>query len=132
MAVGARTLTCSAADVAGNTASASLPYVVGYAVSVLSPSPGPVVRGAVVVVSFRLTDAAGNPISDTAAAAIGCSAHVAFATVSRCPAYHKRTHAFQAHFKVPRKLALGSRELTITALSGAITLASASVPLQVQ
>ncbi len=36
-AVGPGTLTCSAADVAGNAASASLPYVVGYAVSVLSP-----------------------------------------------------------------------------------------------
>jgi hypothetical protein len=131
-AVGARTLSCQASDLAGNTASAGLGYVVGYATALLAPAPGAAAaRGSVLQVQFRLTDAAGNPIPDAVAKALACGAQVTFAALARCPRYKKTTHTFAAQLRVPRKLVPGTYQLTLTVRPGADTLAGASVAVLV-
>ncbi|HEX7609718.1 MAG TPA: hypothetical protein VF380_03510 [Solirubrobacteraceae bacterium] len=131
-AVGARSLTCEAADIAGNSASAGLPYVVGYATVLLAPVPGAsLARGSAMAVLFRLTDAAGNPIRDVTAKALGCAAQVAFAGATRCPAYHRRTHTFSTNFRASRKLMPGPHVLAVSVSAGADTLAAASLVVSV-
>jgi hypothetical protein len=130
--VGARTLTCEASDVAGNAAGASLGYVVGYGVALITPTPGAAVaRGGTVMVQFRLTDAVGSPIPDAVAKALARSASVTFAGISHCPRYRKSTHAFSVRIRVPRKLVPGSRELAITVRAGTDTIATGSLAVLV-
>ena len=76
--VGPHTLTCTATDVAGNTASADVTYVVQYRLVGLTPAAGTAARaGKPLKIAVSLADANGNP----AALCSGCAVDVRMVAV---------------------------------------------------
>lgn len=78
---GVRTLTCTAADNAGNQGSGTLTYVVEYRIlGFFSPAPGSKWKlGQTVPIKVALANATGVRISDAAAAALASACRVTFA-----------------------------------------------------
>jgi hypothetical protein len=77
---GPKTVTCTATDIAGNTASAVLSYVVEYKIlGFFSPVPGSKWKvGQTVPVKVALGDASGARISDSAGQALATACRVKF------------------------------------------------------
>lgn len=130
--IGSKSVACTASDVAGNSSTASISYVVGYAVHVSAPVPGSsVTPGQVIAIRFQLTNAAGTPIPDAVAAALGCNVSVTLGTVKRCATYHTRGRVFTAGITVSKKAAPGPASLNVSVLSGVVQIGRASVGLTV-
>jgi len=127
------TTECTAADVAGNTATQAVPYTVGYGVSGLKPKAGKHVKaGASVLVSFQLTTAAGTPIPTALAAALGCAVTVGLEGAGpTCPSYRAGPLLFRARVPIPTALPPGARDIRVQVGVGAVTVASATVPVNI-
>jgi cysteine-rich repeat protein len=133
--VGSHTVTCTATDNAGNTNTGTATYVVGVAVSKLSPpTKSQFKAGSTIPVKFQLTGANGQPISATLAAQLSsaCAAKVAFdGQPAVCAVYDPTQNFFQANLNTPKNLTVGnSIQITITVKSGGTTI-GASPPLSV-
>ncbi len=120
-AVGVNTVSCNAADNAGNTATTLLTYVVEYRIlGFFSPTPQSKWRaGQTVPIKIALGDAAGNPISDAAAAALVAACRVTFAatgvqsTSGNCLKYDAGMDQLQFNWKL-RKSPLGADTLAVS------------------
>jgi DNA-binding beta-propeller fold protein YncE len=98
--VGPHTVSCSATDVAGNTSSADVTYVVGYELVGLTPADGTSVRaGKPLKIAVSLADASGAPVSLCA----GCSVEVQmFGVEGEGPflmSYHNGSGEFRSSWK---------------------------------
>jgi hypothetical protein len=120
-AAGVQAITCTAADNAGNTATAQLSYVVQYALSsFLSPQPQTKWKaGATVPVKIQLTGANGTLIPDTEASSLAASCRVAFSATGAqpltktCLKYNATTHQFSYNWKLA-KGPTGTDTITVT------------------
>jgi hypothetical protein len=65
-AVGAKTFTVNASDVAGNLSSKSVNYNIGYGACVLYDTTHAAKSGSTIPIKFQLCDAAGNDVSSPA------------------------------------------------------------------
>lgn len=128
---GAKTLACSAVDNAGNSASASLAYVVGYGITNVKPAPGATFkRTSGIAVSFQLTDAAGR-LSDTAATALRPSVSVGFNGLTPVtPNYDKKSHAYKLTLAT-NKPPVGPATVTIRVTVGGTTVTTLTIPVTI-
>ncbi|HEU0336775.1 MAG TPA: hypothetical protein VFR43_09490 [Gaiellaceae bacterium] len=136
-AVGNRTAALTARDAAGNEATAACPYRVSYAV-VVERGPKPSVKaGSQVQVRFALTDAAGAPIADAEAGALGdaCRATVTLApAAAECARYESGKRTFRADVKTDKATPRGSRDVTVavSAPDGSGVVAETPLPIEVR
>lgn len=128
---GKKSLTCTATDVAGNSASVNVSYVVGYAAVNVTPQSGASIKKtATIAVSFQLKDANGL-ISDTEAANLASKITItvdnqSFSGVT----YNKKTHTFSLSLKAST-FALGSHTLGIHVPAGGSEVTTVNVPFKI-
>jgi hypothetical protein len=118
--VGNKTMLLTGRDKAGNTATVSAPYRVGYRfLGFQAPLPqSSTKRGSTLPVKFQLANAAGAPIADAQAQALltpACRVKVTLDGVVQegCASYDSRADRFQFDLKVPRTIALGTHAVGI-------------------
>ena len=130
-AAGVFSLKCTATDKAGNVATVSVPYVVGYAVANLSPlANASFSTSATIPVSFQLKDANGV-LTDTIAAGLVTKLVVMWDSTSYTGVtYNKTTKTFSYNLK-PTSPALGQHTLGIrVVVNGAdVTRVSQSITI---
>lgn len=120
--VGSKSLTGS--DVAGNQTTVACPYVVAYDfLGFLEPVTRTTYKkGSTLPVRFRLGDASGSPIGDSAAAALlqpACLVHVTFdGAVLGCASYNADSDTFQYDVKTAKTIVSGAHTIGIR-VSGA-------------
>jgi hypothetical protein len=103
-APGPQTVSCSATDLAGNTANASASYVVGFNVIHIAPAtPAPFLAGSSIPVKFQLAGAGNTAISNAVAALLpACAATVTYPGRTRtCATFNKSDHYFHATVTTP-------------------------------
>jgi hypothetical protein len=117
--VGVHTVTCTASDVAGNTANVPVSYFVGFAVSNLQPPTKTVFQsGSTIPVKFKVVDAAGRALPAAQVQQIIAAGRLNVVlqtspTPTTVPAtYDPTNNVFQANVKTPSGLRSGS-SLTI-------------------
>lgn len=133
--VGPATVACTATDVAGNTATATVPYVVGvgvrWATKPTSIWPDAGLRTGVAV---RLTDAAGRTVPARIASRLGTCA-VRFRLADQppvCATYVPLTNTFAALVPTTRRLNVGTTvNLTATVTVSGTTVGTATAPVRV-
>lgn len=127
---GLKYVTCTATDNAGNTASVSVPYVVGYGIINLLPLNGNTFsRKSQIPVSFQLVDANGL-ISDQAAANLLANIHVAFNGLPPVGVkYNKHTNTFSVSLKTGKPPA-GTYDLSVRVTIGGIDVALALIAIK--
>ena len=136
--VGRKTVQVTGLDRAGNSATASCSYVVGYALTKLKPTPGFVVkRGSTISVQFMLMDSAGRLISDKSARAIvsACAARILFSAGNpspNCARYDAAAHRFLFDLKTSKTMPPGTFVVTVQISSGADVITSASVAVEIR
>lgn len=117
--VGSHSFTVDASDNAGNTASMTVHYTVGYKLSEFTAPPSRSVwkLNSMVPIKATLTDASGTPIPDAIAATVNVTVSASGAYVfSALPMkYDAETHQFVYNWKVPKVGPTGSVTLTISA-----------------
>jgi CSLREA domain-containing protein len=137
---GARSVSCTATDNAGNTATSTLDYVVEYRIlGFFSPAPNSKWRaGQTVPIKVAIGDGSGTPLADAAAQALAQACWVTFSAAGvqpvteKCLKYDPANDQFQFNWKL-RKSPLGTATITVsisypgtstmTQLSMAITIA---------
>lgn len=133
--VGDHTVTCTATDNAGNANSSTIHYTVGYKFGgFTSPLPKTTVQsGSTLPIKFQLQDAAGHPISDTAAQSLispTCKIAIILVKpagpVSGCPTYSTTLKQFQFNLKTTNAMK-GANGVSITVTVGG-TIVTASAP----
>lgn len=127
---GEKSVTCTALDIAGNSASVSVPYVVGYrAVNVLPLAGTTFKRKASIPVSFQLADANGL-ISDQAAASLRPNIQVTFEGQPAVGvSYNKKTNTFSASLKTGAPPA-GAYDVFIDITIGGVDVTSLVIPVE--
>ncbi len=118
---GKHTVQCTATDNAGNTASASIDYVVGYRIlGFFSPVPGSKwSAGQTVPIKVALANAAGTRISDAAAAQLAAGCAVTFSVTGvqsktpQCLKYDVAGHQFIYPWKIEKRPA-GPATITVS------------------
>ncbi len=130
---GARAVTCSATDYAGNRRRATVGYVVQYAVS----TPLPLLRrtrwrvGSTVEMRVRVTDATGQPIPDREATALGDRMRFSVTGVQGTSApmtYDAATDRFRHAWRVGRTTGTATVSVAVTYPGTTVTtMRSASV-----
>ena len=132
-APGTQTVSCTATDNAGNTASTDASYVVGYDVLHTNPKPGTEFRpGTTVPVAFQLSGANGQPITNVQAAVLGpCAATVTYpGDAPTCATYSPTDHYFHANLATPSPVPLGvAVHPAINVSVAATTVATGSLAL---
>jgi PKD repeat protein len=126
---GRKSVTCTATDNAGNTASADLLYTVGYGIINVLPAPGATFGTKDhVPVSFQLVDA-GGLISDASAAGLLQDIRVAFDGMPWVGVkYSKKTDTFSATLKTG-KPAPGAHDVLVSVVVGGDVVASKDIPV---
>jgi hypothetical protein len=130
-AAGAHTSSCTAIDHAGNAATATLDYVVGFTIANVALSPGsPLRAGATLYATFQLVDANGQEIADAMAKGLGCSVTASLGSgTPDCADYNQSKDRFEAKVKTSSKLAPGTYPLGLSVVQGEIVLATNAVPV---
>jgi hypothetical protein len=126
---GKHTVQCSATDNAGNTATASIDYVVGYRIlGFFSPVPGSKWQaGQTVPIKIALGDVNGTRISDAAAQALVTQCAVTFsvsgaqAKNAQCMKYDALNHQFIYNWK------LGKGPLGVATITGTVSYTGTTV-----
>lgn len=128
---GAKLVTCTATDNAGNSASVDVPYVVGYQVTNVLPLAGATFKSkAGIPVSFQLSDANGL-ISDKAAASLVPSVKVVFDGLPPVSVkYNKNSDTFSATLKMGNPTA-GAHEVSIYVTIGGLDVTKVVIPVTV-
>jgi hypothetical protein len=130
---GARSLTCTAVDLAGNSRSVSVAYVVGFGVAAIFPPPRSSFKaGANVPIRFQLVQAGGQTIPASVASSLPtCAARVTAGTSAPvCATYDPVANRFQANVRLPDGLKQGAVvPIDITVTLGGTTVASGGTSL---
>jgi hypothetical protein len=127
---GGKQVLCSATDLAGNDASVSVPYVVGYrAVNVLPKAGSNFKRKVNIPVSFQLQDANGL-LSDKAAANVLPNIRVSFDGQPIVSVkYNKKTNTFTATLKTSN-LPVGDYNVVIRVVIGGVDVTKVAIPIK--
>ena len=135
---GPHTVAVSAADIAGNTASTSCSYVVGYAFSpFIQPGDRVVNSGSSIPVVFALNDAGGNPIPDADASALAanCSVKITFSGAPGtvvCATYDADEHRFHGTVNTAKSLAPNTYQLTVQVMAGGVVVTTSSTNVRIR
>jgi hypothetical protein len=133
---GRRTVSLTAADLAGNTSTASCAYTVGFAVTDLRPVAGAVFkRGTTIPVRLQLRDASGHAISDADGRALAraCALQVLFgADAARCASYDAGANLFTVDVKTAKNLAVGTYVIGIRVTVGGATVTTATTSVEIR
>jgi hypothetical protein len=118
--VGVKSVACNAADIAGNSSAASVPYTVKYRfLGFTSPiRRSSYKRGAQIPVKFALANHAGVKLSDTAALALlspTCRVKITLDGVEQggCASYDTVSDTFKYDLKTSKGLAIGDHTIAI-------------------
>jgi hypothetical protein len=124
---GAKTVNCTATDIAGNVTSVMVPYTVGYAfVDVQPPSGGSYLAKRSLTVSFQLADANGIISDSTAELLRGGIVVVLDGEPAGTVKYNKKTDRFAVDLPL-KKLAPGSHDLEIVVTANGTDVAATSL-----
>jgi hypothetical protein len=121
---GVRSAEVAGADIAGNVTKLACPYVVSYAfLGFLEPIPQTSYRrGSTIPVRFRLGDASGAPLHDSAATALlgtPCLVRVQLDGVDRgCARYNASSDTFQFDVKTSKSIGVGDHTIGVTVAAG--------------
>ena len=135
---GVKTVSVTGTDKAGNSATASCGYTVGYALTDLKPTAGTSAkRGSTINASFKLRDASGHAIPDSLAKTIanGCAAKIQFSGGNPSPscfAYSTSSGSFSFDLKTSKTMTPGSYVITIQVLAGADIVTTATVAVDIR
>jgi hypothetical protein len=136
---GAKTALLTGSDVAGNTATVSCPYLVGYQfLGFFAPLGRDEFRaGSSVPVKFALADASGARISDAVASALAasCVVRITFtggAPSPDCASYDPVNDQFYLNLHIARSLAPGTYTVGAVVTIGGSVVASATVDIMVR
>ena len=135
---GRRSVTLAGVDKAGNIATTSCSYLVTYSLANLKPAAGSSVkRGSTIAVEFKLKDAAGKVISDSAAKAIAnaCAATIQFSAGNpspNCFRYDAGSDTFLFDLKTSKTMPPGNYTIGVKVVSGPDVLASGSVVVAIK
>jgi hypothetical protein len=126
---GVKSVSCTATDMAGNSAAVNVSYVVGYALVNVKPVAGATFnKKASIPVSFQLQDANGL-LSDAAAAKLASKITITFDNKKfNGVKYDKKTNEFSLNLKIS-KVTSGLHILGIHVLAGAAEVATATLPV---
>ncbi len=136
--VGRKSVSLTGTDRAGNSATISCGYTVGYALTNLKPTPGTTTnRGSTIAVQFQLRDAGGKVVSDANARTIAsaCAARILFSggTPSpNCARYDDKADLFLFDLKTSKTMAPGAYVVTIEIRSGADVVTSTGLSIQIK
>jgi hypothetical protein len=128
---GQKSVTCTATDVAGNSASVNVPYVVGYAAVNITPQPGTIFKKTETLrVSFQLRDANGL-ISDLTAKSLLSNITVTFdGHIWGGVTYNKKSDTFSFALKGYKPVA-GSYNLAVHVMVGGAEVTAVNIPLKI-
>lgn len=118
--VGDHTVTCTATDVAGNTSTATVHYLVGYGLHIESPTAGSTwISGSLIPVTVELTGDLPAPITNATAAALARQCQVTVTSSvnpvgPHCMNYDKTTQRFTYSLPLPATGIGGTATLTVT------------------
>jgi hypothetical protein len=128
---GLKSVTCSATDNAGNTASIDVPYTIGYGIVNVLPSAGASFgQKEHIPVSFQLVDANGL-ISDLSATGLLQDIQIAFDGLPWAGVrYNKKTDTFSSSLRIG-KPSPGAHNVIISVAAGGVEVASANIPINV-
>jgi hypothetical protein len=137
---GVKAIAVSGSDMAGNSATVSCPYTVGYGFEGFSePIPQTSYkRGSSIPVKFQLTDASGTPIPDADAAGLlspTCRVQVTFDGVVRgCAAYDPVRDRFAFTLKTAKSTPPGQHQvgIRVTAPDGSGVVNTNAVPIVIR
>jgi hypothetical protein len=113
-------------DLAGNSRSVSVPYVVGFGIAGLTPPPRTMYKaGANVPIRFQLVQAGGQPIPPSVASSLPtCAARVTAGTSTPvCATYDPVANRFQAIVR----LANGLRQGDVVPVSVTVAVAGTTL-----
>ncbi|MCE9524850.1 MAG: choice-of-anchor L domain-containing protein [Planctomycetales bacterium] len=128
---GQKYVTCTATDVAGNSASVNVPYVVGYTAVNVTPKAGTTFKSTQSIpVTFQLRDANGL-ISDLTAKSLLSSITVTFdGHIWGGFTYNNKSHTFSFTLK-GYKPAPGSYNLAVHVMVGGAEVTAVNIPLKI-
>jgi hypothetical protein len=128
---GKKSLICTATDVAGNTASVSVSYVVGYAAVNVTPQSGATFKKtSSISIKFQLKDANGL-ISDAMAANLASKAVITVDNQSFSGVvYNKKTHTFSLSLKASN-FTVGNHMLGIHVFASGDEVTTVSMPMKI-
>ncbi len=133
--LGAGTVTCTATDVAGNTATVTVPYTVGVGIRwAAKPSTMWPDVGLAIGVAAQLTDATGRAVPVSTAQRLGsCAVRFTLGTQAPvCATYVPLTNTFAAVIPTTKRLTVGTPVmLTATAAAGGTTLGTGTAVVNV-
>lgn len=130
-AAGKKSVICTATDLAGNSASVSVPYVVGYAVANFKPlSDATFKQKSSIPVSFQLKDANGL-LSDAVATGLASKITITFDN-QPCGGvtYHKKTNTFTLSAKVGKPM-VGTHTLSLHIVVNGTDVTTVTVPIKI-
>lgn len=130
---GPHSLTCTAADVAGNSSSAQVPYVVGYGIAPVIPRVGALIRaGGTLPVRFALTQSGGANIPAALAASLGCTVTVQLAGGTPvCAIYRPRPQLFEGKLPIPAATPPGAAQVLTQVSAGGVVVATGATAIRV-
>jgi hypothetical protein len=135
---GARSVSLTGADVAGNTTAVSCTYVVAYRFGgLLEPIPqSSYKRGSTIPIKFRLTNASAVPITDAAALALlapPCNVRITVdGSVAGCARYNATTDTFQFDVKTSKTIAEGTHTIGVIVTAGTAVVNSAQTTVLIR
>ncbi len=125
-------------DKAGNIATTTCSYVVGYSLTITKPANNAIVkRGTTIGVEFKLKDAAGKVISDNAARTIAnaCGAKILFSGGNpspNCARYDAGSDTFLFDLKTSKTMTPAKYVMTVQVLAGAEVVTTATVTVDIR
>jgi hypothetical protein len=128
---GKKSLVCKATDLAGNSMSVTVPYLVGYAAVNVRPQLGATYKKtSAIPVSFQLKDASGL-LSDTIAANLAAKVTITFDTKTfGGVTYDKKTHTFKLSLKVSSPT-VGTHTLGIHVFANGVEVTTVTLPIKI-
>lgn len=128
---GKKSLVCSATDLAGNSSSVSVPYVVGYAIVNVTPQSGATFKKkSSIPISFQLADANGRVTDATAAGLVGKMVITFDSQSFGGVTYNKKTHTFSLSVK-PSNPTTGTHLLGVHVYANADEVATFGMPIKI-
>jgi hypothetical protein len=125
--VGSKSASITGADVAGNTAGISCPYLVRYHfLGFTAPGTSTYSAGSTVIVRLKLGNVTGQPITDAEGSALAsaCGVKVALDGIgtARCATYDALHDEFRGLVSLPRSLTTGPYGIVARVLAGVTEL----------
>ena len=132
--LGTHSVPLTGTDVAGNTTTASCPYIVGLRfLGFLPPFKDSLKAGQLAVVRFALGDSTGGPMADDLAQTLAssCAVRVTLIDASECASYDPIANAFLAQLRTSTTQRLGAYDVVVRVTVGGALVATGSRSIQI-